>query len=204
MATINFRAISVDKRGVNVTWFGQGFCPCWGRKPTVWQSRPIPAVIQKHSHSPRYHSIYSTTVDHCKVPQSVSSILEGILERTAMVRHFVRCASNANGGVQDHCGTAWFQRERVFLLITSSLNLYWLRVHFVLVAAPGFSEMKTAVQSTETRRFRKFGFSDTISCWLHTFCSSSYTTHLTTSIILNVEMPSVWPIFLKNKHLLES
>jgi hypothetical protein len=62
------------------------------------------------------------------------------------VRHFVRCASNANDGVQDHCGATCFQHERVFLLITSSLNFNWLRVHFVLAAAPGFSEMKTAVQ----------------------------------------------------------
>jgi hypothetical protein len=73
------------------------------------------------------------------------------------VRHFVRCASNANDGVQDHCGATCFQHERVFLLITSSLNFNWLRVHFVLAAAPGFSEMKTAVPATSTDEFQVAG-----------------------------------------------
>jgi hypothetical protein len=79
------------------------------------------------------------------VPQAACSILEGILERTVRVRHFVRCATNSKNGVQSPGGTTCFQHERVFVLITSSLNFYWLRVHLVLAAAPAFSELKPAV-----------------------------------------------------------
>ena len=58
---------------------------------------------------------------------------------------FQKNAIAVNGGVQCHCGTTCFQHERVLVLITSSLKFYWLRVHFVLTAAPGFLEMKPAV-----------------------------------------------------------
>jgi hypothetical protein len=63
---------------------------------------------------------------------------------------FQKSAIVVNDGVQSHCGTACFQHESVFLLITSSLNFYWLHVHFVLAAAPGFSKMKPAVPGRAT------------------------------------------------------
>jgi hypothetical protein len=39
-----------------------------------------------------------------------------------------------------------------FSVITSYVDFYWLRVHFVLGAAPGFSEVKPAIQEIRTVR----------------------------------------------------
>ena len=41
-------------------------------------------------------------------------------------------------------------REDV-LLVTSYLHFYWLRVNFVLLSAPGFSETKPAILCTVAR-----------------------------------------------------
>ncbi len=62
------------------------------------------------------------------------------------MRHFVRCATNSKSGVQSHGGTTCFQHERDFVLIMSSLNFYWLRVHLVLAAA------KPAVRTADVSR----------------------------------------------------
>ena len=45
-----------------------------------------------------------------------------------------------------------------FSLITSYVDFYWLRVHFVLGAAPGFSEVKPAIHVQEGPAIRSASF----------------------------------------------
>jgi hypothetical protein len=59
------------------------------------------------------------------LPQSVSSILEGILERTAIVRHFVRCAGN----VKRRCARSLWNR---LLPTRESFSFDYVITQFVL------------------------------------------------------------------------